>query len=406
MSALRSATCLCAGVGILWLGACSDGTSPPAEPVPLHFTALTVSTGATCALTAESALYCWGSGEGGIFGGSSPRPLRIQTSVPLTTLSANSSTGSYVCGLGPNGFPYCWGTIRVNVDSSFDLGSAPTPLPGGIQLTSISAGVHHICGVSAARLAYCWGDFAGGQRGDANVNLDTATANFTPNIVDGGLEFSEVVAGSVGTCGLTTANQAYCWGSNSFGFLGNTTAPAQQQCGRALPPCVLAPVPVAGGHSFSALSANSQHACGLSGFQIYCWGLDDHHQIGTAESVGLCSGTACALEPALVFAQNVTFSSVSAGGSSTCALDSGQIPYCWGDNTSGQLGNGGTPASIPALVSGRHQFTTIVIASDHACGLIASGEAFCWGSNSAGQLGTGNETDSNQPVAVVGPAAQ
>ncbi len=165
-------------------------------------------------------------------------------------------------------------------------------------------------------------------------------------------------------------------------------------------------MPVAGGHFFSTLSASSQHACGLSGFQIFCWGLDDHDQIGTAEAVGLCGGTACALEPALVFAQNVTFSSVSAGGSSTCALDSGQVPYCWGDNTSGQIGNGGTAASIPTLVSGRHQFTTIVIASDHACGLIASGEALCWGSNAAGQLGTGDESDASQPVAVVGPAAQ
>ncbi len=122
------------GLAMLAVVACSEGTSPPGEPVPLHFTALTVSTGATCALTAENALYCWGSGEGGIFGATtleqcgpsqtpcSPRPLRIQTSVPLTTLSANSSTGSYVCGLDLTGFPYCWGTIRVKADSAVSLG--------------------------------------------------------------------------------------------------------------------------------------------------------------------------------------------------------------------------------------------------------------------------------------------
>jgi alpha-tubulin suppressor-like RCC1 family protein len=402
---LRSVGGSCAWLAILWLGACSDGTSPPAEPEPLHFTAITVATGATCGLTAAGAVYCWGSGDGGLFGGSL-RPLQIASPVPLTTVSANSSSGAYACGLDLSGLPYCWGNIPVSAGGTHDLGSVPTALPGDVHLTSISVGVQHICGVAATHLAYCWGDFEGGRRGDPTISFDTSSATFQPNVVGGGLEFTEVAAGSVGTCGLTTAGQAYCWGSNYLGFLGNPAAPVQQQCGHGFSPCALSPVPVAGGHLFTSLSGSSQHACGLSGSDLYCWGLDSANQIGTAATAELCGGSPCAKQPDLVFAPGVTFASVSAGGSSTCALDSGHVPYCWGDNSSGQVGNGGGDAPVPALVAGRHQFNTIAITGDHACALVATGEAFCWGQNSLGQLGTGDQGGSNEPVAVVGPAAQ
>jgi alpha-tubulin suppressor-like RCC1 family protein len=405
MSTFRSVTYACAWLGVVWVGACSDGTSGPSEPAPLRFTSIAVTTGATCGVTAAGAVFCWGSGEGGLFGGSL-RPLQIASPVPLTTVSANSSSGSYACGLDLSGLPYCWGNIPVSAGGTHDLGSVPTALPGDVHLTSISVGVEHICGVVATRFAYCWGDFEGGRRGDPTISFDTSTATFQPNIVGGGLEFTQVTAGSVGSCGLTAAGQIYCWGSNYLGFLGNPDAPVQQQCGLGFPPCALTPVPTAGGHFFTSLSGSSQHECGVSGSLVYCWGLDDHNQIGTDQASQLCGGTPCVTQPATALAPGITFSAVSAGGSSTCALDSNQVPYCWGDNSFGQIGNGGAAAAVPALVAGRHQFTTIAISGDHACALVATGEAFCWGDNSAGQLGTGDQTSASEPVAVVGPATQ
>jgi alpha-tubulin suppressor-like RCC1 family protein len=405
MSTFRWVTYACALVSVVWVGACSDGTSGPSEPAPLRFTSIAVTTGATCGVTAAGAVFCWGSGEGGLFGGSL-RPLQIASPVPLTTVSANSSSGSYACGLDLSGLPYCWGNIPVSAGGTHDLGSVPTALPGGVHLASISVGVEHICGVAATRLAYCWGDFEGGRRGDPTISFDTSTATFQPNVVGGGLEFTQVTAGSVGSCGLTTAGQIYCWGSNYRGFLGNPNAQVQQQCGLGFPPCALTPVPTAGGHFFTSLSGGSQHECGVSGSLVYCWGLDDRNQIGTDQASGLCGGVACVTEPAVALAPGITFSAVSAGGSSTCALDTSQVPYCWGDNSFGQIGNGGAAAAIPALVAGRHQFTSIAIAGDHACALVTTGEAFCWGDNSSGQLGTGGQTAASEPVAVVGPATQ
>lgn len=405
-----------AWIAVLCLTACSDGSGPGVSgSVPLRFSGLAAATGTTCGVTVENVVYCWGKGGAGVLASASleictlapcsTQPVRIQSPVPLSGLSANATFDSYACGLDTGGSPYCWGSILVNVDGSHDFGATPSALQRAAPLTSISAGETHICGVAVSHEVDCWGDFEGGVRGDPLIGFDTSAATFQPNVVGGGIEFTQIAAGALTTCGLTTFGQAYCWGSNNLGGLGNSTAPVQQSCGLAPSPCALVPVLVAGGHQFTSISGSSRHLCGLTALgDAFCWGLDDDHQVGTvAVQAQPCGGSLCVTEPAQVSAQ-VAFTSISAAGTSTCALSADGVAYCWGDNSSGQLGNGGTPASIPSRVSSSLNFKAIAMSGDHACALLFSGEAYCWGANGEGQLGTGTQDDSSVPVAVVGPA--
>jgi alpha-tubulin suppressor-like RCC1 family protein len=405
------------------LAACSsEGPTPPLEPQPLHFTTIAVSNENSCGLTDDGTAYCWGGNTFGAFFGETAlpdcagqqfscttRPFRIASPVPLIAISMNSSFGSYACGLDPGGAPYCWGTMLVDADQGHVFGEHPVALSGGVSLATISTGVEHICGVAATHEAYCWGDFEGGRRGDPTIGFDTSYATFDPNVVGGNLLFAQVAAGSTGTCGLTTEGQAFCWGSNAFGALGDPSASVQQECGLARPPCAPGPVPVANGQQFTEISGASGHICArTAGGAIWCWGQNDASQIGTAaQTTELCGDLLllCVRQPELVFAPNASFASVSAGGGSTCGVDPGGLGYCWGDNSSGQIGNGGGAASVPVAVLGSHHFTRIAVAADHACGLTTEGEALCWGQNASGQLGTGDLQDANEPVAVVGPAA-
>ncbi|HEY6853806.1 MAG TPA: Ig-like domain-containing protein [Gemmatimonadales bacterium] len=103
------------------------------------------------------------------------------------------------------------------------------------------------------------------------------------------------------------------------------------------------------------------------------------------------------------FGVHLTFSQLSAGTQSTCALTTTGAAYCWGDGQYGQLGNGSTSLQpTPVLVSGGYRFQQIAVGYGHACGVVVGGDAYCWGYNSNGQLGDGTTNPDSFPVAVAG----
>jgi len=94
---------------------------------------------------------------------------------------------------------------------------------------------------------------------------------------------------------------------------------------------------------------------------------------------------------------------LAAGGLETCAARGTRI-WCWGDNASGQVGDGTktkrvVPASVVATPGG--DVTALGVGETHACAVIG-GDAYCWGSGGAGQLGDGRKVDSAAPVKVSG----
>jgi alpha-tubulin suppressor-like RCC1 family protein len=96
------------------------------------------------------------------------------------------------------------------------------------------------------------------------------------------------------------------------------------------------------------------------------------------------------------------FSNVTAGSSHTCALTSAGAAYCWGANDHGQLGDGTlTMRTSPVLVGGGLTFFSLSAGGSHTCGVTIGG-AYCWGANGNGQLGDGTTTDSAVPAKVSG----
>ena len=94
---------------------------------------------------------------------------------------------------------------------------------------------------------------------------------------------------------------------------------------------------------------------------------------------------------------------MSAAGQNTCGVTTDDRVYCWGDNDSGQLGDGTkTTRLTPTAVAGGRRFRQVRTSAVHTCAITPGDVAFCWGANFVGQLGTGNNTESLVPVRVSG----
>lgn len=94
---------------------------------------------------------------------------------------------------------------------------------------------------------------------------------------------------------------------------------------------------------------------------------------------------------------------IAAGRGFTCGLTAVGTVKCWGNNESGQLGNGTyADSAVPQDVVGLSDTVSqIVAAGGHVCALLQTGAVQCWGVNASSVLGDGTDTERTYPVAVL-----
>jgi alpha-tubulin suppressor-like RCC1 family protein len=395
-----------AAVLLIALAACQRVTEPTNSEGSGR--RLSVGESTVCALDPGSVVYCWGSNStffeyGSNVIGASPVPVSI---AGQTMLWLSGGWSQHKCGAKTESL-VCWGRGGVG-----QLGGGAHGATGNLY-TNVAAlqswkdvwtGRLITCGINTDDDAFCWGRDQAGELGDPAV---LETDQLVPHPVSGGIKFTSVVPGWLHTCGLTAAGAAYCWGSNTDGQLGSgpTDAAAHPQ-----PQLVPFSIP------FKKIALTARGTCAITtDGDLYCWGYNGLGQLGDGTTtqrtsptlvsatlkftdVAMTSGFAGGIEPGL------PLPTVSQGGyASTCGVVTDGSVYCWGWNAVGQLGDG-TPTDrlTPTKVLSDVKFDGIALGGAYACA--TSGPSiYCWGSGAAGQLGNGSLATATAPVKVQTP---
>lgn len=290
------------------------------------------------------------------------------------------------------------------------LSGAAASAPG------LDAGSDYTCGIISLGRAYCWGVDDEGQLGagadsscfgDTRSQIDTTSehnsvtkkCSLLPQRFASSLSFTTVSAGDMSACGIASTGLAYCWGRNDFGQLGN-----------GLTGSGATPKLVTGAQVFVSITVGGSHACGLTaGGSAYCWGSDEHGELGDGRTINSSTPIPVIIDQA--GGGPATFTSLSAGFRHTCGVASDGTSYCWGDNTSGEIGTATSEScpgaaqcsSIPVAVAAPSgvRFTAVSAGADHTCAITSGGSAYCWGSDSKGQLGDGTIGGARSTPAIV-----
>ena len=285
-----------------------------------------------------------------------PGALQQNIALPLNT---NASVVKYKITLsvsGPNG------TATAKVKVKVAPGAGYPPISG---LISTTGGVASSCGVLSSGGVDCWGRGYAGELGNGKLykNPDGGGGSATAVQVVGAegtgtlSGVTSLISDEEGFCALLTTSGVDCWGDGTDGALGN------------------------GSYGNSAIPVAVE---GVGG-------------------VGTLSGAT---------------SLVSDGDQGYCALLTTSAVDCWGDGSSGVLGNGSTDGSlVPVQVvgvggsgtlSGVASVATYVNGGENSvtayCALLLSGGVDCWGDGRSGELGGGSFTSSSAPVEVEGVA--
>lgn len=339
----------------------------------------------SCGIKTDNTLWCWGTNQ---FGRTGLNTTSGNTLVPTQVSGGGSwksvSLGYQVtCAIKSDDTLNCWGN-NANGATAMNTTTGNTIVPTGVNgggswktiSVSLSNGSNHSgCAIKSDDTVWCWGSNSYGNLGDG-----TTTQRIVPTAISGGGSWRLVEAGNMHSCGIKSDNTAWCWGYNSEGQLNDGTTTQRTS-----------PTAVISGGSWKALYTGFANTCGIrADNQIYCWGSNTNSIMGFTNTYSLSYP--------VEIAGGGVWKATSVGRGSSCGIKSDDTLWCWGQNTSGQLGdNTTTNRWNVTAVSGGDTWKSISMGAGYACGIKSDDTAWCWGSNYAGATGQ-NTTTGTTPV--------
>ena len=244
------------------------------------------------------------------------------------------------CALNSDRTVSCWGYGQYGAYGDGTEGyTAGLKTPSITNVVDLTAGQDHLCTVVDNGTAWCWGRDQADQLGDNATNtppiggVSGGAGSSTPVAVAGGISnFIQIEAYSQTTCALTDNGTVWCWGSNDNGQLGDGSTTSRDY-----------PVQVQNITDALDIYVGDGTACAAVNkrLDLKCWG---YYYLGDGSSTS--SSTPVTVTETNGWGADYTFDDVAIGQSSVCAYNlANNAVFCWGNNASGQLGDGTTTTS-------------------------------------------------------------
>jgi alpha-tubulin suppressor-like RCC1 family protein len=381
---------------------------------------ISVGGGFACVVMSGS-VYCWGENDGGqlgvVDGTNKSTAVKI---AGISTAVSVAAGDDHACALLASGRVSCWGSNAEyqlgNVDTSLN---GPAEVGQLSDASAITSGTGFSCALSTSNGAVCWGASLKGQLGVTISN--TGGRRHIPQLVDGlRSDVVSIAAGVSHACAVKTDGNVWCWGTATqgslVGYLGNVVSTFSELPVRVRIESGGAPDYVTDAVAVSAGSGNSCVLRSTSG--IYCWGTNSYGKMGNSTTgsldntnVGTGGGTPWALPVLAVAGQGAAaFSgavSVSLGDEHSCALVTGATVKCWGQSLDGRVGNNTVTPNLnyPVSVSNITNVAAVSAGANSTCALTTSDTVYCWGKGTSGQIGNGALLSATTPRLVSAAAS-
>jgi alpha-tubulin suppressor-like RCC1 family protein len=317
--------------------------------------------------------------------GSPPEDPPTEPSVKMMRMALGEMS---TCGVlhGDESKVACWGRSDTLGDGSTagNDRNVAVEIPNFQDVSYLAAGAYHMCAIKSDDSLWCWGSNSYGQLGDNTTMTRRQPVQVTA------LEnpVKHVAGGRMFTCAVTQAvgenAEVYCWGKGGDGQLGNG------QFADAMTPQL-----VSGFEDVDDLKRvyiGDAHACATAAEdELYCWGWNQAAQCLVAG--GENQGTPVnALEEYGV----VTVSHIALGYHHSCVMVAGDKVKCWGSDGFGQMDDG-TPGGEPHVILTTPEgllsqtFNSVVSGGHHSCVIDFDLKISCWGFNNYGACGSGDD---------------
>ncbi|MTI96026.1 MAG: PKD domain-containing protein [Firmicutes bacterium] len=335
------------------------------------------------AIKHDGTAWSWGRNNYGQLGDGTVTyrdyPVQVEG---LTDVKAVAGGQEHSVALKADGTVWAWGRNNNGQlgDGTLTTRRTPIQVEGLTDVIALSCGSYHSVALKSDGTVWSWGLNNAGQLGDG-----TLTNRRTPVQVIDLDGIVNIFAGMRRSYALKEDGTGWAWGWNNNGQLGDGSTTNQRR-----------PVKMIVIDDIEAIAIGNAYLILLKRDQtVWAWGINNYGQLGDGTTVTRSS-------PVRIDSlENIA--AIAAGYEHSMALTEDGFVLSWGRNNSGQLGDGTTVnKSTPIQVHNISGIQYIAASGGwHSFAMGGDGIIWVWGQNNSGQLGDGTRTNRLLPVPLL-----